>query len=54
MKCPKCRKGELQEDSMSLSIGICDNLECGAVFEERGSIIPASVSQDDKKRKVKA
>ena len=34
MKCPNCKKGELQESDFDASIGICDNLLCGQAFED--------------------
>ena len=36
MKCPKCKKGELQEYEFDSKIAICDNLDCGIFWTEKG------------------
>lgn len=40
MICPKCNKGELQECEFDGCIGECDNLNCGALFNESGQELP--------------
>lgn len=50
MICPKCNKGELQEHDFSPYIGVCDNLDCGALFNESGEEMdnPYIIYQKDK------
>lgn len=34
MICPICKKGNLEEYDFDKEMGVCDNLDCGEVFEE--------------------
>ena len=59
MKCPKCKKGELQEYEFDSKIAICDNLDCGIFWTEKGmwyksvlhkSVIKCKGEKDDIKQ----